>query len=161
MIENLLDAATDELSDAAMLGNASRMNEEEWLLVRNRILISWLLWIVCISAMIAVLAGWSYLPNYEIMVASFIVFQVTRFLRACRRPKIGRWELRRHWYTFTYKLVPLTGILVMLWWDAPVPLGGWVGFGMPLYLLYQVQIKDDIKILKAIPRIIKLLKERA
>ncbi|HCN78079.1 MAG TPA: hypothetical protein DIT13_12905 [Verrucomicrobiales bacterium] len=156
----MIDAVAGEFCEATMLSENSNINEAELLLLRNRIWISWLLWAASIISMIVVLAGFQDSWKYEVVIVGFFVFQTTRLLRSYRRPKIGKWELRRHWYGLTYLLVPMTGLIVLAYWDSPLPLGGWVAFGMPVYLLHQVQIKDDIKILAVIPRLIQLLEQQ-
>lgn len=155
----MIDEITDEFTEGWMLGAGSSITEEELLLLRNRIWVSWGIWLITLIAISAVLAGYISDLAWSILIAAFFSYQLTRLIRIYRRPKLRNWHVRRHLYRLTYLLPVIVAGLGLAKDDAPVSAISWMAFVATSYFLYLVQIKDDLKILKAIPIFIDSLRE--
>ncbi|MEN3940122.1 hypothetical protein WJU23_02430 [Prosthecobacter sp. SYSU 5D2] len=151
----MIDTITDEITESWMLGRDSSITEEELLLLRNRLWISWGIWLLASLAISAALAG---VTGFYLVVGAFFAFQLTRLMRAYRRPKLRHWHIRKHLYNLTYFLPPIIAGIGLGQDGAPVSSGNWLAFFSTLYFLFWIQMKDDLKILKAIPQVLQFLR---
>lgn len=153
--------ATEGITEAWMLKDKDEIEPGELHLLRNRIWMSWSLWLLAVGALTAVMSGVLLDWSLSIFTGAFIAFQLTRIIRSYRRPTWGMWHVRKHFYKLSYLLPWIIVPIFTSAGDHSSDVIGWVAYLFSLSFLYHIQVKDDLKILRAIPSIIQRLKNRA
>lgn len=145
----MLFEALISLSDDVLQGKPDGYSREELALLRNRIYLSWVLWVVAFGCISIELSGF-FETEFLLILCALLLMLVSRVLRSIKRPPIRPWHIRRHFYTLTYFLPTAAAFAILLDHQPPIPLFMWSFLAISYGVLFHVQLRDDLGILRVI-----------